>query len=88
MNSTDVIEVVRDGIATLLVIASPILLAALIVGLIIGILQALTQIQEMTLVFVPKIFAIFLMLLIMLPFMIGKMTTFAETLFDKMIGLS
>jgi len=66
----------------LLQIVAPAMVTALVVGLGIGLLQALTQIQEMTLVFVPKIIAIFLMLLISLPFageaMSGLMTNIAQ----------
>jgi flagellar biosynthesis protein FliQ len=61
--------VARDAITTLLLVAAPLMLVGLIVGVAISLLQALTQIQETTLVFVPKILAIFLALLIALPFM-------------------
>ena len=64
----DSIDFARQAIWVLLEIATPAMLTALVVGLGIGLLQALTQIQEMTLVFVPKIIAIFVMLLITLPF--------------------
>ncbi len=62
-------DVARDAIETLLIVASPLMLVGLIVGVAISLLQALTQIQETTLVFVPKILAIFLAMLIALPFM-------------------
>jgi flagellar biosynthetic protein FliQ len=68
MSSADYIDFARQAIWVLLEVAAPAMLTALVVGLGIGLLQALTQIQEMTLVFVPKIIAIFLMLLITLPF--------------------
>jgi flagellar biosynthetic protein FliQ len=69
MNGPEVLDVARDGIWTLLLVASPLMIVALVVGVVISLFQALTQIQEMTLVFVPKIIAIFLALLIALPFM-------------------
>jgi len=69
MSGPEVMDVARDAIVTLLLVAAPLLLVGLIVGVAISLLQALTQIQEMTLVFVPKILAIFLALLIALPFM-------------------
>lgn len=82
MNPTDSIDFARQAIYVLLEISAPAMLTALVVGLGIGLLQALTQIQEMTLVFVPKIIAIFLMLLITLPFagsaMNGLMTDIAQ----------
>ncbi len=68
MTPSDAIDFARQAIYVLLEISAPAMLTALIVGLGIGLLQALTQIQEMTLVFVPKIIAIFLILLISLPF--------------------
>lgn len=81
MTPADTIDFARDAIWVLLEIAAPAMLTALVVGLAIGLLQALTQIQEMTLVFVPKIIAIFVVLLIALPFageaMSGLMTDIA-----------
>jgi len=69
MSGPEVLDVARDAIVTLLIVAAPLMLVGLIVGVAISLLQALTQIQETTLVFVPKILAIFLALLIALPFM-------------------
>jgi flagellar biosynthesis protein FliQ len=69
MSGPEVLDVARDAITTLLLVAAPLMLVGLIVGVAISLLQALTQIQETTLVFVPKILAIFLALLIALPFM-------------------
>ena len=68
MNPADTIEFARTAILTLLEIIAPSMLTALVVGLAIGLLQALTQIQEQTLVFAPKIVAVFVVLLISLPF--------------------
>jgi flagellar biosynthetic protein FliQ len=65
----EVIDVARDSILTLVLVASPLMLVGLAVGLAISLFQALTQIQEMTLVFVPKILAMFIAMLIALPFM-------------------
>jgi flagellar biosynthesis protein FliQ len=69
MTGPEVLDVARDSIMTLVLVSSPILLIGLLVGVVISLFQALTQIQEMTLVFVPKILAIFVALLIALPFM-------------------
>jgi flagellar biosynthetic protein FliQ len=68
MTPAETIDFAREAIWVLLEIAAPAMITALAVGLVIGLLQALTQIQEQTLVFVPKIVAIFLVLLIALPF--------------------
>ena len=82
MTPADSIDFAREAIWVLLEIAAPAMIAGLVVGLAIGLLQALTQIQEMTLVFVPKIIVIFLVLLITLPFagsaMYGLMTDIAS----------
>jgi len=82
MNPADTIDFARTAMYVLLEVVTPAMLTALVVGLGIGLLQALTQIQEMTLVFVPKIIAIFVVLLITLPFageaMGGLMTDIAQ----------
>jgi flagellar biosynthesis protein FliQ len=82
MSGAEVLDVARDGIFTLLIVASPMLIVALVVGVAISLLQALTQIQEMTLAFVPKILAVFITFLIALPFvgdaLQGYMTRIAE----------
>jgi flagellar biosynthetic protein FliQ len=81
MNPVDMIDFARSAILILLEIIAPSLLTALVVGLGIGLLQAVTQIQEQTLVFVPKIVAVFIVMLIALPFagqaMGGLMTDIA-----------
>jgi flagellar biosynthesis protein FliQ len=69
MTGPEVLDVARDAIETLLIVSAPLMLVGLIVGVAISLLQALTQIQETTLVFVPKILAIFVTLLLALPFM-------------------
>jgi flagellar biosynthetic protein FliQ len=69
MTGPEVLDVARDSIVTLVLVSSPLMVVGLIVGVVISLFQALTQIQEMTLVFVPKILAIFIAMLITLPFM-------------------
>lgn len=73
MNGTEVLDVAREAILTLIYVASPVMLVGLVVGIVISLLQAVTQIQEMTLAFVPKILAIFVALLLALPFMAEKL---------------
>jgi flagellar biosynthesis protein FliQ len=68
MTGADTLDFARESIWLLVQISAPAMLTALVVGVVIGLLQALTQIQEMTLVFVPKILAIFLVLMLALPF--------------------
>jgi flagellar biosynthetic protein FliQ len=78
MTAADTLDFARESIYLLITIAAPAMLTALIVGVVIGLLQALTQIQEQTLVFVPKILAIFLVLLIALPFAVEAMATYMD----------
>ncbi|HWM82909.1 MAG TPA: flagellar biosynthesis protein FliQ [Pseudolabrys sp.] len=81
MTGPEVLDVARDAIVTLILVSAPIMLVGLAVGVAISLLQALTQIQEMTLAFVPKILAIFVTMLVALPFMAqalqGQMTRIA-----------
>jgi flagellar biosynthetic protein FliQ len=71
------------AVETLLWVTTPILLVALVVGLVISLLQALTSIQEMTLSFVPKIILVFVALLLLMPWMSDKISTFALELFSR-----
>jgi flagellar biosynthetic protein FliQ len=73
MTGPEVLDVARDAIYTLVIVSAPVMLVGLVVGVAVSLLQALTQIQEMTLAFVPKILAIFVSLLIALPFMAEKL---------------
>ncbi|MCR9072042.1 MAG: flagellar biosynthesis protein FliQ [Alphaproteobacteria bacterium] len=88
MNEADAIDVAREAVVVLLTMTFPVMLIALGVGLTIALFQALTQLQEMTLVFVPKILVVFASLLLLLPFMLATIRTFFEGLADKIIGLS
>ena len=81
MTGPEVLDVGRDAIVTLVLVAAPLMLVGLIVGVAMSLLQALTQIQETTLVFVPKILAIFLAMLIALPFM-------ADALYSNFLRLT
>lgn len=87
MNSVEVIEVSREAIYITLKIGAPIILIALGVGLIIALFQALTQMQEMTLSFVPKIVAVCLGIIVFMPFMLGVMMNFTQTLMDRIVSL-
>ena len=77
-----VVAIGREALMVTLMISGPMLIFGLIVGLLISIFQAVTQIHEMTLTFVPKILAVALALLIFLPWMIAKATDFARHMFD------
>jgi flagellar biosynthetic protein FliQ len=81
MTGGEVLDVARDAIWTIVLVSSPLMLVGLVVGVAISLFQALTQIQEMTLVFVPKILAMFVTMLLALPFM-------ADALNSHMLRLS
>lgn len=87
MNGADVIDVAQDAIWVIIKVAGPVMFVALIVGLVISLFQALTQIQEMTLTFVPKIIAIFVSLLVFFPFMGDTLEAFMQRIAERIIGL-
>jgi flagellar biosynthetic protein FliQ len=78
MNSAEVLDVGRDAIWLTLQLCGPVLIVGLVVGVGIGLLQALTQVQEATLVFAPKIVAIFVSLLVFLPLMGALLSGFMQ----------
>lgn len=80
MNAAEVLEIAREALLVAITIGAPVMLTALVVGLAIALVQALTQVQEITLTFVPKILVIFLSLILFMPFMLGTLTSFAERL--------
>ena len=86
MTGPEVIDIARDSIYTLIVVSAPLMLVGLIVGVAISLLQALTQIQEMTLVFVPKILAMFVALLLALPFMADALNGHMMRIAARIIG--
>jgi flagellar biosynthetic protein FliQ len=86
MTGPEVLDVARDAIITLVVVASPLMLVGLAVGVTISLFQALTQIQEMTLSFVPKILAIFLALLVALPFMADALRGQMDRIAARIVG--
>lgn len=87
MTETEIIDVVREAILIALQLGAPVMLIGLAVGVVIALFQALTQIQEITLVFVPKIIAIFLAIFVFFPGMVSILTAFMESLADRMIAL-
>ncbi len=82
MDDVFVANVMRQGLTTVLTVSGPMLAVGMIVGLIISIFQATTQIQEQTLSFIPKILAIFLTLIIGSPWMVRVLVDFTTELFS------
>jgi flagellar biosynthetic protein FliQ len=87
MDTPEVLDVARDAIFVMLKVGAPLMIIALLIGLAISLVQALTQIQEMTLSFVPKILVMFASLLVLLPFMLASLSTFTERLADRIASL-
>jgi flagellar biosynthesis protein FliQ len=86
MTGPEIIDIARDAIYTLVVVSAPLMLVGLVVGVAISLLQALTQIQEMTLVFVPKILCMFAALLLALPFMADALNSYMMRIAARIIG--
>jgi flagellar biosynthetic protein FliQ len=87
MSPQDAIDLGRHAIWIALLVGAPVLLAGMIVGVGIGLLQALTQIQEQTIVFVPKIVAMILVLSFVLPWVITQMLEYSRQLITEIPGM-
>ena len=86
MTGAETLDVARDAIWTIVVVSSPLMIVGLVVGVVVSLFQALTQIQEMTLVFVPKILAIFVAMLLALPFMADALQSHMARIAARIIG--
>lgn len=87
MTPAQFIEITRDGIYVLILTGAAPMIVALIVGLVISLFQALTQIQEATLTFVPKIVALLLTLALTLPFMVTQLTDYTNRIAERISGI-
>jgi flagellar biosynthetic protein FliQ len=83
MNEADALEIIQRTIVTILLVSSPLVGAAMIVGIVIALLQALTQVQESTLTFVPKIVAMIAVLGLSAPFIGSKVNMLAQFVYGK-----
>ncbi len=83
MTEADLLDVARDALIVVIKTSAPVMLAGLTVGVLISLFQALTQIQEMTLTFVPKILVTFTSLLLLLPFMLKTLVEFTRIVMDR-----
>lgn len=88
MEINEIIAIGREAIYCIVYISSPILMLSLIIGLVISLLQALTQIQESTLTFVPKMFGLFFSIIVFMPHMYKKLVLFTDHVVQRMINLS
>jgi flagellar biosynthesis protein FliQ len=87
MNDADTAVLLRDGMMVMLKLGGPPLLVALGVGLLVALLQAVTQINEATLAFVPKVIAIGAALILLGPFMLSTLSDYTHTLLDRLIAI-
>jgi len=87
MTEEFIIHLIRESFFTLIMIAAPVLITSMVIGLVISVFQAATSIQEFTLTFVPKLIVIAIVLVLTLPWMIETMLTFTITLFNQIPGL-
>lgn len=87
MGSVDLaVELGRQALWVAFIVAAPVLLTGLVVGVVVSILQAATQVQEQTLTFIPKILAMLAALFIFLPWMLTTVSDFARQLFETIPG--
>jgi len=83
VNEADIIDIARESIMVMLRVGGPLLIVGLIVGVVISLIQTVTQIQEATLAFVPKLIVMSVGLLVMLPYMLTSLATYTEGLFAR-----
>ena len=86
MTALDAMELSKAGLILVLTISGPMLIASLIVGVVIGLFQALTQVQEMTLTFVPKLLVIGMVMLLSLPMIGAAMSNFMDELSTRIVA--
>jgi flagellar biosynthesis protein FliQ len=86
VNANDAIDLAHETIVVALKLGAPVMLIALAVGLVVSFFQALTQIQEMTLTFVPKVIVVLISILVFLPFMLTTLSTFMASLVSRIIS--
>jgi len=87
MSPEEVIEIGQYAMRTVIFVSGPMLVSGMIVGLLISIFQAATQINEMTMTFVPKILTVFVVLILTLPWAISNLTSFTTSMFDKIASM-
>ena len=87
MNPADIAAIIRGGMLVTLKIGGPVLIAALLSGLLVALVQAVTQINEATLSFIPKLLVIGLVLVLLGPFMFATLADYTRMVFDRMIAV-
>jgi flagellar biosynthesis protein FliQ len=87
MEEVEVIDIAREALWTLMIVGWPMMMTALVVGLTVSLFQALTQIQEMTLTFVPKVVAMVLVMILALPYMLNNLRDFSDSLYTRIANI-
>ncbi len=87
MSETEMAGALRDTLWVVIKLGGPLLVSALIVGLMVSLLQAVTQINELTLVFMPKLLVLFAALALLGPFMIATLDAYTHSLMDRLIAV-
>jgi flagellar biosynthetic protein FliQ len=87
MTEADLVALMRDSMLVVLKLAGPLLAAGLVVGVLVSLLQAVTQVHEATLAFIPKLLALGVALALLAPFMVATLTTYAHGLFDRIVAI-
>lgn len=86
MNEADIIDIARESVMVMLRVGGPLLIVGLIIGVVISLIQTVTQIQEASLAFVPKLLVMSIGLLIMLPYMLTNLAAYTEGLFARIVS--
>jgi flagellar biosynthesis protein FliQ len=87
MTEAELVALMRESMLVVLKLAGPMLAAGLVVGVLVSLLQAVTQVHEMTLAFIPKLLALGVALALLAPFMMSTLTTYAHGLFNRIIAI-
>ena len=87
MNEAEALEICREAIVVMLKLVGPIMLAGLVVGVVVSMIQTVTQIQEQALTFIPKMVVVFGITILLLPFMLSTLGGFTHTLTDRIVQI-
>jgi flagellar biosynthetic protein FliQ len=87
MNEVEAIEICREAIIVMLKLVGPVMLAGLLVGVIVSMIQTVTQIQEMALTFIPKMVVVFAVTIWLLPYMFATLGGFTQSLTDRIVQI-
>jgi flagellar biosynthetic protein FliQ len=88
VNTEQALDIMHEALLVTLIISAPIMIIGMVVGIVVSLIQAMTQIQETSLAFIPKMLALFIALTLFLPFMLTELAKFTEQIMDRIISLS